>query len=32
VFAEAITAVVEAAKDGAKVVDLCRIGDDVINK
>jgi predicted transcriptional regulator len=32
VLAEAIVAVVEAAKDGAKVVDLCRIGDDVINK
>lgn len=29
---KAIAAVVEAAKDGAKVVDLCRIGDDVINK
>ena len=31
-FAEAIAAVVEACKDGAKVVDLCRVGDDVINK
>jgi hypothetical protein len=30
--AEALAAVVEATKDGAKVVDLCRIGDDVITK
>jgi hypothetical protein len=30
--AEAIAAVIEACKDGAKVVDLCKIGDDVINK
>ncbi len=29
---EAIAAVIEAAKDGAKVVELCRIGDDVITK
>jgi methionine aminopeptidase len=32
VLAEALAAVVEACKDGAKCVDLCRIGDDVINK
>jgi methionine aminopeptidase len=30
--AEAIAAVIEACKDGAKVVDLCKIGDDLINK
>uniref|UniRef100_A0A383VYP8 Peptidase M24 domain-containing protein n=2 Tax=Tetradesmus obliquus TaxID=3088 RepID=A0A383VYP8_TETOB len=29
---KAIAAVIEACKDGAKVVDLCKIGDDVINK
>ncbi|GBF91385.1 hypothetical protein Rsub_04125 [Raphidocelis subcapitata] len=29
---KAIKAVAEACKDGAKVVDLCRIGDDVITK
>jgi hypothetical protein len=31
-FAEAIAAVIEACKDGAKVVDLCKVGDDVITK
>lgn len=30
--AEAIAAVVEACKDGAKIVDLCKLGDDTINK
>ncbi|KAF6260545.1 peptidase M24, structural domain-containing protein [Scenedesmus sp. NREL 46B-D3] len=29
---KAIAAVIEACKDGAKVVDLCKVGDDVINK
>lgn len=29
---KAIAAVVAAAKDGAKIVDLCRAGDDVITK
>ncbi|KIZ00762.1 hypothetical protein MNEG_7198 [Monoraphidium neglectum] len=29
---KAISAAVEASKDGAKVVDVCRIGDDVITK
>ncbi|KAG2432330.1 hypothetical protein HYH02_013050 [Chlamydomonas schloesseri] len=28
----ALLAVIEAAKDGAKVVDLCRLGDQFINK
>eukprot|EP00877_Chromochloris_zofingiensis_P000802 jgi/Chrzof1/10722/Cz05g10020.t1 len=31
-FAEAIAAVVDAVKDGAKNVDLCKLGDDTINK
>eukprot|EP00775_Hariotina_reticulata_P003729 gene3729-3990_t len=29
---KAIAAVIDACKDGAKVVDLCKIGDDAINK
>jgi curved DNA binding protein len=29
---KAIAAVIEACKDGAKVVDLCKVGDDVITK
>jgi curved DNA binding protein len=29
---KAIAAVVEACKDGAKIVDLCKLGDDTINK
>ena len=29
---EAITAVLAAAVDGAKIVDLCRLGDDIISK
>jgi len=29
---EAIAAVVDACKDGAKVVDLCRLGDETITK
>jgi methionine aminopeptidase len=27
---EAIAAVLEACKEGAKVVDLCKLGDDII--
>ena len=29
---KAIAAVIAAAKDGAKVIDLCRLGDDLITK
>ena len=31
-IAEAIAAVIAACKDGAKVLDLCNLGDSVINK
>lgn len=31
-LAEAIAAVIEAAKPGAKIVDVCRVGDDYIIK
>ncbi len=30
--AEALAAVVVACKDGAKIVDVCNVGDDLINK